>query len=654
VSAASAAIVKIGGVISGTPQIVQDVPLQVTLVSGKSYTYSVGASGPPLLSYQWYQSATPITGQTNAVYTLTAGSPGASTYSVVITNVYGSATSSVSTLTVIAQLTDSYATNVLAYGPVGYWPLQEISAPAPANMETNYGSLGKPGNAYYATTNASDVTFGQLGVLAGNTDAAVGFNGAGNSGTPDSYAFVPRILPVLTLQPPLTLEAWVNSSYTSFGDIMGEGGNGFNSPINGGNAGGIRMSWGGAASGASLQLYVFNGSGLTRPSIGTPANSLSLGQWYHCVATFDGTNATLYVNGAQEASGTLTMALDTWSPLTIGAGFWQGTKPQRAYNGLEDEVAVYTNILSATAVTNHYLAGTSSSSNYLQTVLSDHPLLYYRMDNPIYTNPSPALCPIAVNFGSASVNGVYPPEIVPGGLSGPPIMGLNSVALPGNGIISCVDAGYDPTFNPTGTHPFSAMVWFRTYPCDGRMQTIMSHGGNTSWAINLVGTNGTLVWNSGAGSATSTNLLNDGHWHQVAGIYDGTKNYLYVDGALNNSGTATGGGVVGNTSDDVFLGGDPDYTLVGNNQRYFAGAIAQAAFFTNALSAGHVQQLYNTAITPTVAMARGMGSNVMITYSGTLLSSTNVAGPYLPVTNATSPYTILTTNAQQFFRVSNP
>ena len=107
-----------------------------------------------------------------------------------------------------------------------------------------------------------------------------------------------------------------------------------------------------------------------------------------------------------------------------------------------------------------------------------------------------------------------------------------------------------------------------------------------------------LIWSTGAaGSVTSTNTLNDGYWHQVAGVYDGTKDYLYVDGGFNNSGMATGG-IAGNTNDHLFLGGDPDYTLVGNNQRYFAGAIAQAAFFTNALTAAQISHLFSVATAP--------------------------------------------------------
>jgi hypothetical protein len=568
---------------------------------------------------------------------------------VVITNIFGSATSSVSTLTVLPPLLDSYAVTVLSNRPAGYWPLQETGTPVPANMETNYGSLGKPGTAYYATTNASNITFAQGGALAGSTDWAVAFQGS-----PTSYAFVPRVTPALTMKAPLTWEMWINSSSAAFADLMGEGGSGFDSVANSGNFAGIRMSWGGNnGGGPNLQAYLYTGSGTTYNALGTPANSTPFGAWHHCVVTYDSlNNLLLYVDGQLLASTNYAMAVDTWSPLTIGSGRWQGG-PTRLYIGLEDEVAIYTNVLSAIQVTNHYLAGIRSSSNYMQTVLSDHPLLYYRMDDPAYTIPSPALYPVAINYGSAPVNGVYPPGTVPGGVSGPPVvaLGTNSVASPINGIISCVDAGYDPSFNPTGTQPFTAAVWFKSYPSDGRMQAIMSHGLN--WAMNLDGTTGHVVWNlNSAGSVTSTGILNDGNWHFVAGVYNGSTAYLYVDGALNNSGAA---GALTSDPGDLFLGGNAAYTLIGNNEQYFAGAIAQAAFFTNALTLPPVQAIYQAAtilLPVTITLATPGNSQMQLNWSyGTLQSATNVTGPYNDITNTFPPFIIPITNAQQFFRV---
>ena len=55
--------------------------------------------------------------------------------------------------------------------------------------------------------------------------------------------------------------------------------------------------------------------------------------------------------------------------------------------------------------------------------------------------------------------------------------------------------------------------------------------------------------------------------------------------------------------------------------------------------------------TPTISVAPP-GSKMGIVYTGTLLSSTNLSGAYQPVPNATSPYPIPATNAQQFYRAS--
>ena len=661
VSNSSAAIVKIqAATLFAPPVIVANLPAQVRLAAGRSYQYSVTVTGGLLMSYQWYQNASSVAGATNASYLVTAGAVGSTAdYSVVVTNIYGAVTSVVSTVTVISipLLTDFYGRQVLSYGPVGYWPLQETNAPAPGNWETNYGTLGKLGNAYYACTNASGVAFAQPGALAGTMDPCVRLSGS--SANPNSYAFVPRLTPALTIQAPFTLEAWVNMANTGFGVDIGEGGG---TGLNGGaNFGGFQMAQGLQTVGNQFQMNYYTGIGNSQNEEQETTLLYTVGKWYHYVVTYDGANSILYVNGQAIFTATSPNAPDTWSPLVIGAGKWDSSpSPICAihwFYGSLDEVAIYTNVLSALQVTNHYLAGISPGSNYFQAVLSGQPLLYYRMDCPGYTNPAPSLYPSAVNFGSSPVNGSYPSGIVPGGLTGPPIaaLGTNSLATPINGVVSCVDAGYDPAFNLTGTQPFTAMIWFRTYPADGRTQTIMSHGGTASWAIKLMGTSGTVIWNSGAGLIPSTNILNDGNWHFVAGVYDGRKNYLYVDGALNNSGTATHG-VVGNTSDDVLLGGDPDYTLVGNNEQYFAGAIAQAAFFTNALTSGQAQAIYQAGIQPpppaTLAIQKPVVGQMQLSWNyGTLQAATNVAGPYSDVAGATSPCTITPTNAQEFYRV---
>jgi hypothetical protein len=119
---------------------------------------------------------------------------------------------------------------------------------------------------------------------------------------------------------------------------------------------------------------------------------------------------------------------------------------------------------------------------------------------------------------------------------------------------------------------------------------------------------------------------------------------------------AATGHVAGNLNDDVFIGGDPDYTIVGSNERYFAGAIAQAAFFTNALTAAQVGAIFaaGTQVPPpeTLAVKTLDAGHMQLNWNyGTLQSATNVSGPYRDLIGAAAPYTVTLTNAQQFYRV---
>jgi Concanavalin A-like lectin/glucanases superfamily/Immunoglobulin domain len=657
-------------VYTNAPEFTVDLPPNVIVPVGKSYTYSVSVVGPQPYGYQWYHGPTAINGETNSTYSLVAGSPGSTTYSVVVSNRIGASLSTISTFTSVAQPSGySYVTNVLGLNPAGYWPLQETSAPATTTMETNFGTLGALGDAYYAGTNAAtpgvlggNVSFGQTpGALtsSGDNDPAVGFVGGNNLNETNSYLFVPIKTPVLALNGPVTYECWVNSSSGGFADLMGNGG------IDGdgsGNWSGLRLSWN---RGTSIQAYWYPGNGSTLASADSGANTITMGQWYHVALTFDGANVTFYINGVQKNTAAATIATNYWTPLSIGCGRWDGSHETRSYSGQIDEVAIYTNALAPARIAAHYDAGTTSSgSNYVSAVLADKPLLFYRMDCD-YATPNPVDYPVAINFGSAPVNGNYPSGIVPGGVSGPanPVLGTNSpvLAAPINGVFSCVDAGLDPAFDPSGTQPFSAMVWFKGYPCDNRVQTIMSHG-VTNWAMNLDGTTGRIVWNLyNGGQVTSTTTLNDGSWHFLAGVYDGVTSYLYVDGQLNNSATvANTNGLAAEPNAHLFLGGNSDYPYPqagGVGTRYLAGALAQAAFFTNALTASQLQLIYNGSVTPTIGLGRS-GNSLVISYTGALLSSTNVAGPYNPVAGApfaASPavYAASPTDGQMFYRASS-
>lgn len=594
-------------VILAAPVITAQNPAgSFVLYPNQALPLSVTASGPAPLTYQWFTNgvADTVAGAA-AVYPVTgAATASGTTYQCVITNTYGAATSVLATVTVQALpafLTGTaYSSGVLALNPQGYWPMHEVETPLHGDSETNLGSLGPLANGYYAdwTAPGSNIMRQVSGALAGDTDPAVNFYGVSNSiGT--GYMLVPRTV-ASGLKPPFTVEAWVNPYNTTGGDIVSQSGYGVNAN-NTGNVYGFRLMWQpngfeiGCGSSTSNTFALLAGYGH------------GPGQWYHVAATYDGTNATLYVNGQQEGSSPLPYALDSAEPLVIGSGFWGSSGPTRGFAGSVDEVAVYTNVLQSADISQHYSDGINPApaTSYYHDVTNDNPVLYYRMDAPAYVPPPVNTWAVMTNYGSVALNGVYSPASLPGALSGAnagvlPLGISGTNMLPGNGLNAYADAGYNPAFNPTGHTSISVSGWFKANPADSRFQILF--GNDSTWRCAMDGTVGKVHFNAGAGGEiTSARVYNDGNWHQVVGVYNGTtsSNLLYVDGVLDSQ-TSTGTGTEPASTADIMMLTDPQYTnSPAGLGRQFAGSVCDVAVWTNTIiSAAQVQALYNSADVP--------------------------------------------------------
>ena len=223
-----------------------------------------------------------------------------------------------------------YPSTVMADQPAAYIRLEETSGttaedsagtfPGAYNFNGAYPQLGQPG----INTNSISLS----------------------SATPSSVTL--GYYPQLNPQGAFSFEIWARPTSTP-------GSGDYRCPI--GNFGG----WG-TGNGSGTGWYVYQTPDSTFAFITAPAgvwitSPYALFNWYHLVGTFDGTNASFYVNGAlmgtQAHAGFLA---NPANPIALGhRGEGYG-----AWDGNLDEAAIYTHVLTAGQVLAHYQAGTNS------------------------------------------------------------------------------------------------------------------------------------------------------------------------------------------------------------------------------------------------------------------------------------------------------
>jgi hypothetical protein len=143
-------------------------------------------------------------------------------------------------------------------------------------------------------------------------------------------------------------------------------------------------------------------------------------------------------------------------------------------------------------------------------------------------------------------------------------------------------------------------------------------------------------------------------WSFVAMVIEPTQATLYL---INNNGAQSATNVITHDSETFgvayHIGDDKYGNYVG--ERTFPGSIADVSVYLSALSGSQLTALYNAGVgigqpVTLYIVPSGAGSNTLYWSQGTLLQSTNVAGPWITNT-AASPYIFAPTNSMMFFRV---
>ncbi len=252
-----------------------------------------------------------------------------------------------------ASATD-YPTTVLADNPVAYYRLEEANG---SDTVADSSPNDFTGFVTYSPQADNVTIFPQLGIPGIDTNAALFATSTGimqgNIDVPVNSTINP-VLPDGITGAPFSVELWVQSSLQPGNfEVPLDDSSDFGQPPPFNNSAGWNIYE--TASPATWSYSM-------RPSPGYVGSgpAVVVGQWAHLVLTYDGTNATFYVNGVV---GIAPIAIPQFlanngaEDLKFGEGPATGFA---AYDGAIDEVAIYNYPLSAIQVANHYAVGTNS------------------------------------------------------------------------------------------------------------------------------------------------------------------------------------------------------------------------------------------------------------------------------------------------------
>jgi len=586
------------------PPMIVSQPSSKTLLAGGTPALVVEAAGTLPLNYIWSFKETAIPGATTSAFklaTTTIASSG--DYVLTISNPYGTTNTGPITLTFV-EPPSKYPAAVMSDHPVCYWRMGEASG---TNLVDAAGFLD---GSY-----SGAVTLGQPGGPYDEPDTAANFTGG--------KAAVPYT--ALLNATPFSVDLWVKAnnegSYqTVFSSQNRDAGRSGFALYHHANVTGFEAHLGDLT---NVTMFVYDD------------NPVVAGTWYHVALVYDGTNASLYVNGRLGPNGTAAgdYNLNDTKPFTFGQrtdGSWVG-------NEVVDEVAFYDYTLTQAQIQKHIAGGYGVSIATANSVVFDSKpagTLHYGLNNG-------ATWAASDNDGTRTQTGV-----------------MQFAGAIGNQITLVAD----PDFNSsTGTISF----WMRSAgtltgtghtgsPGDGAM--LFDHRGASGFVIVQAETGTIFVQPSVTNNQfLGTRAVSDNKWHLITVTYDNAQNgivQLYVDGTSDLSNTnATAWPWF--TTEQIEIGLSHDTYW----QRY-DGYLDDIRVYNRGLSGAEVTDLLTGALVDNNALklrfnfdtapVPGLSIN-LIPGSGVLQSSGAVDSGYVDVPGML-PYITIPSGNGQFFR----
>jgi RHS repeat-associated protein len=453
--------------------------------------------------------------------------------------------------------TASYPTTVLGASPLAYWRLGESSG------STAVDTSGHSDSGTYT----GGVTHTSSGVKT-DVDQSATFNGS-------NYVTVASPGVEAGQSSTVSVEAWVKTSVgTGNNYVVSEGSSTSTTPFDG-----IHINAG---------LAAFTVSGATLNVTATGTTTVSDNQWHHLVGVRNGMSVSIYVDGRLDGSATGSTGTVALDYTTIGA-LHRTTTFGNKFTGSIDEPAFFATALSAAQITNHYQAGTT---NYAGRITAANPVGFWRLNETAGTSAANS----SQNTQTGTYTGGYTLGTGPGAITGE-----TDTAPTFNGTTGYVNV--TPALTVGTLNAYSVDAWVKTTATGN--QYIVAEG-NTGASFTGLHVNAgkavfTVMGTTNV-SVTGTTTINDDQWHYLTGVRSGTGGNtlsIYVDGALDNAATGTPGTVGAFTTTTI---GALSRTSVTN---FFAGAIADAAFYNSSLTGTQIKrnQLHGRAHIPAATYA---------------------------------------------------
>jgi hypothetical protein len=156
-----------------------------------------------------------------------------------------------------------------------------------------------------------------------------------------------------------------------------------------------------------------------------------------------------------------------------------------------------------------------------------------------------------------------------------------------NGYVSLANEG-----NFDFTNAMTVAAWIKVNSFTHDWQAIVTKG-DGSWRLQRYSNTNFIDFGTAGlsnGDLEGTTNVNDGKWHYVAGVFDGSKKYLYVDGSLDASVSVTG--TISTNNQEVEIGANSDWS----SQRNFDGLIDEVRIWNVARTQTQIQDNMNTVL----------------------------------------------------------